>query len=78
MSGWMGTLNDWFTNKGFENFSVENGKLKSGDKIKLGYTLNLGKDLGSDYENNDKSLNTVDFLKESLTKNSKAIYMITH
>lgn len=72
MSGWMGTLNDWFTNKGFENFSVENGKLKSGDKIKLGYTLNLGKDLGSDYENNDKSLNTVDFSKGKLDKEFKS------
>ena len=72
MSGWMGTLNDWFTNKGFENFSIENGKLKSGDKIKLGYTLNLGKDLGSDYENNDKSLNTVDFSKGKLDKEFKS------
>lgn len=78
MSGWMGTLNDWFTNKGFENFSVENGKLKSGDKIKLGYTLNLGKDLGSDYENNDKSLRTVEFSKGKLDKNFKSdIYEYT-
>lgn len=78
MSGWMGTLNDWFTNKGFENFSIENGKLKSGDKIKLGYTLNLGKDLGSDYENNDKSLRTVEFSKGKLDKNFKSdIYEYT-
>ena len=78
MSGWMGTLNDWFTNKGFENFSVENGKLKSGDKIKLGYTLNLGKDLGSDYENNDKSLRTVEFSKGKLDKKFKSdIYEYT-
>ena len=78
MSGWMGTLNDWFTNKGFENFSIENGKLKSGDKIKLAYTLNLGKDLGSDYENNDKSLKTVEFSKGKLDKNFKSdIYEYT-
>lgn len=78
MSGWMGTLNDWFTNKGFENFSIENGKLKSGDKIRLAYTLNLGKDLGSDYENNDKSLSTVEFSKGKLDKNFKSdIYEYT-
>ena len=78
MSGWMGTLNDWFTNMGFENFSVENGKLKSGDKIRLAYTLNLGKDLGSDYENNDKSLSTVEFSKGKLDKNFKSdIYEYT-
>ena len=27
-SGWMGTLNDWFTNLGFKEFSYANGKLK--------------------------------------------------
>lgn len=26
-SGWMGTLNDWFTNFGFSNFTVANGAL---------------------------------------------------
>ena len=25
--GWMGTLNDWFVNESFANFSVKNGKL---------------------------------------------------
>ena len=28
-SGWMGTLNDWFTNEGFGAFTVKSGKLAS-------------------------------------------------
>lgn len=36
-SGWMGTLNDWFTNEGFANFSVKNGKLADGDVISIKY-----------------------------------------
>ena len=32
-SGWMGTLNDWFTSEGFAKYTVANGKLKAGDEI---------------------------------------------
>ena len=35
MSGWMGTLNDWFTNEGLTAYTVANGKLASGDEIRM-------------------------------------------
>ena len=44
-SGWMGTLNDWFTNAGFDAFTVANGKLEAGDEIRVMYTCSLGDDL---------------------------------
>ena len=40
MSGWMGTLNDWFTNYGFGAFTVAGGTLGSGDEIRIMYTRN--------------------------------------
>lgn len=60
-SGWMGTLNDWFTNKGFKAFTVENGELKDGDYIRVQYTLDLGVDLGGGFGSNE--LNTDNTLK---------------
>ena len=45
-SGWMGTLNDWFTSEGFAKYTVANGKLKSGDEIAVQHTCNLGADIG--------------------------------
>ena len=44
-SGWMGTLNGKWPNKGFHTITVENGELKNGDAITVEYTMNLGKDL---------------------------------
>ena len=35
-SGWMGSLNDWFNNEGFGEFTVANGKLQDGDVIYIG------------------------------------------
>ena len=56
-SGWMGTLNDWFTNFGFGEFSVANGTLKAGDRISVLYTQTLGSDIGGAVEGNtDTSL----------------------
>ena len=51
-SGWMGTLNDWFTNFGFGEFSVANGTLKAGDRISVMYTCTLGSDIGGAVEGN--------------------------
>ena len=45
-SGWMGTLNDWFTSEGFAAYTVANGKLKAGDEIAVQHTCNLGADIG--------------------------------
>lgn len=46
MAGWMGTLNDWFTNEGFGAFTAAKGTLKAGDEIHLMYSMNGGEDLG--------------------------------
>ena len=51
-SGWMGTLNDWFTNEGFDAFTVENGKLGDGDYVRIMYTTTgYGEDLGGTWYN---------------------------
>ncbi len=61
-SGWMGTLNDWFTNEGFGAFTVENGTLQNGDTIRIMYTCNgYGEDLGGSWSNNDKTVKSIDF-----------------
>ena len=60
--GWMGTLNDWFTNLGFSNFTVADGTLVDGDQIRVMYTCNLGADIGGDYTNKtDTSLTALSF-----------------
>ncbi len=59
-SGWMGTLNDWFTNEGFGAFTVKSGKLASGDVIRIMFTLNgYGADLGGTWGNSDTTLSTL-------------------
>jgi hypothetical protein len=59
-SGWMGTLNDWFVNEGFQSFragaSNKDYSLENGDEIKVMFTQNLGKDLGGTWGNSDTSL----------------------
>ena len=61
-SGWMGTLNDWFTNEGFANFSVKNGKLADGDIISVKYTsVGLGEDVGGTWSNSDTTLKSLTF-----------------
>ena len=60
-SGWMGTLNDWFTNFGFQEFTVENGSLSNGDVIRIMYTREgLGADLGGTWGNSDTTLAALD------------------
>ena len=60
-SGWMGTLNDWFTNEGFSSFSVSASKsdyrLMDGDEIRVMYSLDgYGEDLGGSWSSSDTSL----------------------
>ncbi len=55
-SGWMGTLNDWFTNEGFNAFTVESNMLESGDSICAVYTKDTGEDVGGSWNNSDTSL----------------------
>ena len=59
-SGWMGTLNDWFTNEGFGAFTVKSGKLADGDVIRVMFTLNgYGADLGGSWSNSDTTLKSL-------------------
>lgn len=61
MSGWMGTLNDWFTNYGFDNYTVADGTLENGDEISIMYTsYGYGEDIGSSWSNNDTTVKSVD------------------
>ena len=67
-SGWMGTLNDWFTNEGFAQFTVANGKLKAGDLICIEYTCALGSDIRGGVEGNtDTSLYELSLAGGALT-----------
>lgn len=67
MSGWMGTINDWFADEGFGAFSVANGMLENGDEICLMYTNAWGADIGSFWDNNDTSLASLSFDKGVLS-----------
>lgn len=59
-AGWMGTLNGWFTNSGFGEFTVAKDSLHDGDQIKIMFTRELGKDIGSGVEGNtDTSLKSL-------------------
>lgn len=60
MSGWMGTLNDWFTNYGFGSFTVADGTLCAGDEIRIMYTRTV-EDLGGDWNNSDTRLKALTF-----------------
>lgn len=68
MSGWMGTLNDWFTNEGFGAFTAAKGTLKAGDEIRIMYTCNYGEDLGGSWSNTDKTVKNVAFSAGTLDK----------
>ena len=58
-SGWMGTLNDWFVNKGFNSFRASDGSLQDGDYIHVMYTTALGADLGGSWSNTSTTLKSL-------------------
>lgn len=66
-SGWMGTLNDWFTNEGLNSYTVANGKLSAGDEIRMMYTMNMGLDIGSDFNSKDKTVKELSFSAGTLS-----------
>lgn len=68
MSGWMGTLNDWFTNQGFGAYTVADGTLESGDEICIMYTMSWGEDIGSSWNNTDVYLADISFSNGLLTE----------
>lgn len=61
MSGWMGTINDWFADEGYDAFSVANGTLESGDELCFVYSNAWGTDVGSLWDSNDTSLASLTF-----------------
>lgn len=61
MSGWMGTINDWFADEGYDAFSVANGTLESGDELCFVYSNAWGADIGSLWDSNDTSLASLTF-----------------
>ena len=69
-AGWMGTLNDWFTNEGFSAFTVKNGNLADGDVIRIMFTLNgYGADLGGTWGNSDTTVKALTVDGAMLTPN---------
>ncbi|MDO4977372.1 MAG: leucine-rich repeat protein [Eubacteriales bacterium] len=60
-SGWMGTLNDWFTNEGFNAYTVANKGIMDGDEIHMMYTCAWGADIGADYMNASSALSSLSF-----------------
>lgn len=80
-SGWMGTLNDWFTNVGFKDIKAGD-KLFAGDIIRVMYTVNgYGADIGGDWNTqSDTSLAALSFSEGVLTPNfasDKTAYTLT-
>lgn len=49
LSGWMYSVNGWYPNYGASKY-----KLKDGDKIEWNYTVDLGRDLGVFWDDEDK------------------------
>ena len=71
-SGWMGTLNDWFTDQGLNQYTVAAGSLSAGDEVRMMYTKNWGADLGYDWSGEDESLASVVFSAGTLNQNFEA------
>ena len=67
-SGWMGTLNDFFVNTSFRDFTAEAGKLADGDVIRVMYTTTgLGADIGGSWYNSDTTLKSLEVEGGDLT-----------
>ena len=65
--GWMMTINDWFANEGSDAFSVAAGTLEAGDVIRVAYTVDSGKDIGSIGNDTTKTLTAVEITGGTLT-----------
>ncbi len=61
MSGFMGTVNDWFANEGLDAFKVSNGKLVAGDEVCMEYSCAWGGDIGSVWNDNSTELTELTF-----------------
>ena len=67
MSGWMLALDDWITDEGMSAYTVESGKLESGDEISFRYTCDWGADLGYYWNKNETNLASLEFSTGELT-----------
>ncbi len=67
MSGWMGTLNDWFVKEGFDNFTFAEGEIETGDEIRVMYTCSYGDDIGGSWNNSDSTVKDISFNKGTLS-----------
>ncbi len=67
-SGWMVTLNDWFTNLGINEMAVS-----AGDEIKCVHSCDMGADVGSDWSNNDTSLKALEFSEGAIDFSKETI-----
>ena len=80
MSGWMATLNDWFTSAAIESYSVANGSLQSGDEICMWYSCDWGDDIGSDWMGTSTLLKDITFSEGALSSDfnpEKTEYTLT-
>ena len=68
MSGYMGTLNDWFTNRGFSQFTVAKGSLAANDEIHIFFSKDGGVDHGGTWDNNDTAVKAITFSDGALDK----------
>lgn len=68
MSGWMGTINDWFTNQSLSAYTIANGGLEYGDEICMSYTSSWGSDIGSDWSSTSTALAGIEFSEGTLDK----------
>lgn len=66
-SGWMGTLNDWFVNEGFQAFGYKNGQLENNDEIHIMYTCDYGVDLHGDWNDHITTLEKMAITGGTLT-----------
>lgn len=60
MSGWMMTLNDWFSD-------ATTYKVEDGDEVILTYSVTGGDDLGAFWDNNDKTVKALDISRGELS-----------
>lgn len=58
-SGWMGTLNDWFTANGLNEYKAADATLQNGDELCMMFSLNYGEDLGGTWNNTNKTLKNI-------------------
>ena len=65
-SGWMGCLNDFMVNEGFNMFDAASGKLSEGDIVSIMFTQNMGVDLGGTWGNQNTTLENLDVSGGSL------------